>query len=38
MEDDKVDKLGEEGGDEKVWWDKVGEEGYTSECDRVDWD
>jgi hypothetical protein len=38
MEDDKVDKLEEEGGDEKEWWDKDGEEGYTSECDRVDWD
>ncbi len=38
MEDDKVDKLGEEGGDEKEWWDKDGEEKYTSECDPVDWD
>jgi hypothetical protein len=41
MEDDKVDKLEEwttnEGGDEKEWWDKDGEEGYTSECDPVDW-
>ncbi len=36
MEDDEVDKLGEEGGDEKEWWDKDGEEGYTSECDHVD--
>jgi hypothetical protein len=33
MEDDEVDKLGEEGGDTKKWWDKDGEEGYTSECD-----
>jgi hypothetical protein len=38
MEDDEVDKLEEEGGDEKEWWDKVREEGYTSECDPVDWD
>ncbi len=38
MEDDKVDKLEEEGGDEKKWWDKDGEEGYTSECDCVYWD
>ncbi len=38
MEDDKVDMIEEEGGDEKEWWDKDGEEGYTSECDRVDWD
>jgi hypothetical protein len=38
MEDDEVDKLKEEGGDEKEWRDKDGEEGYTSECDRVDWD
>jgi hypothetical protein len=38
MEDDKVDKLEEEGNDEKEWWDKDGEKGYTSECDRVDWD
>jgi hypothetical protein len=38
IEDDKIDKLEEEGGDEKEWWDKDGEEGYTSECDCVDWD
>jgi hypothetical protein len=38
MEEDKVDKLEEEGGDEKEWWDKDGEKGYTSECGRVDWD
>jgi hypothetical protein len=30
--------LEEEGGDEKEWWEKDGEEGYTSECDCVDWD
>jgi hypothetical protein len=30
--------LEEKGGDEKEWWDKDREEGYTSECDRVDWD
>ncbi len=29
MEDDEVDKLEEEGGDEKEWWDQDGEEGYT---------
>ncbi len=40
-EDHKVDKLeeeGEEGEDEKEWWDKDREKGYTSECDCVDWD
>jgi hypothetical protein len=38
MEDDEVEKLEEEGRDEKEWWYKDGEEGYTSECDCVDWD
>ncbi len=38
MENDEVDKLEEEGGDEKEWWDKDEEEGYTSECDRADCD
>ncbi len=38
MEDDEVDKLEEEGGDEKEWWDKDREDGYTSQCDHVDWD
>ncbi len=38
MEEDEVDKLEEEGGDEKERWNEDGEEGYTSECDRVDWD
>ncbi len=28
----------EEGGDEKEWWDKDEEGGYTSECDCVDLD
>jgi hypothetical protein len=35
--DDKLDKLEEEGGDKIKWWDEDGEEGYTSECDCVDW-
>jgi hypothetical protein len=42
MENDEVDKLEKwttsEGGDEKEWWDKDGEEGYTFKCDHVDWD
>jgi hypothetical protein len=42
MEDDEEDKSEEwtrnEGGDEKEWWGKDREEGYTSECDCVDWD
>jgi hypothetical protein len=38
MEDDKVDKLEEEVGDEKEWWDKDREKGYISECECVDWD
>ncbi len=38
MEDEEVDKLEEEGGDEKEWWNQNGEEGYTYECNRVDWD
>jgi hypothetical protein len=38
MEDDKVDKLDEEVGDEKEWWDKDREKGFISECECVDWD
>ncbi len=38
MEDDEIDKLEEECGDEKEQWDKDGEERYTSECDCNDWD
>ena len=42
MQDDEIDELekrtAKKSVEEKEWWDKDGEEGYTSEYDHIDWD
>ncbi len=41
MEDEEIDELerkrAKQSIEEKKWWDKDGEEGYTSEYDHVEW-
>jgi hypothetical protein len=42
LQDEKIDELekriAKKSVEEKEWWDKDGEEGYTSEYDHIDWD